>query len=209
VQARSTSATEPGSYGSAQNRSAAPSSSAWAADWKSVAGNSRGCCYRTAYHVACAAAARTSVHRWESLGGCCYSLASRAERTGRSRLQIARLRVPTADDWFGCHGPIAPENSLTGSSFQTQLADGPGHSYFLGLPRCVSYCPCAANHCCPPHRRDCGSSCSSRMAAGYSIVPAAGNSSRMTAMCCPDGRSWPARCDLAHCRCAPESDPRY
>ena len=201
---------EPGSYGSARNRSAALSTNAWAAGCKNVAAaNSRGCCYRTAYHVASSAAAHTNAHRWESLGGCCYSLALKTERTDRSRLQTARLRVPTADDWLGCHGPIAPENSLTGASFRSQLADGRDHLYFPGLPKCVRHCRPAANHYYSLHPKNCGSSCSSRRVAGCSIVPAAGNSSQLTAMCCPGGRSWPARCDLAHCRCAPESDPRY
>jgi hypothetical protein len=100
VPARSRSATEPGSCGLERNRSAALSTNVRAEDCKSVAAEkSRGCCYRTAYHAAFAAAARKSVRCcWNSLADCCRSSVLKAAMLGHLFPKTARLRVTMADD---------------------------------------------------------------------------------------------------------------
>ena len=190
----SKSATAPDSYGSVRSTSAARSSSVcWAADCKSAAAESCGCCYMPVRWVVSAAARDR----------CC----NRAP--GRWSRKTARLHVPRADDWPGYRELTPLENFLPDRSFRILPADGPDHLHFPALPRCARHCRRAASRCCPLHPWNCGSSYSSPRAAGSATVPVAGNLSRRMGRHCPHGRSLPARCAPARCRCARESSPRY
>src|SRR5713226_4670480 len=80
--ARSRSAKAPDSYGWARNKFAASNTSPRTADCKSAAANSRGCCWRMGRFRQSVAAVRMNARCWKSLGGCCCSLASRAETPG-------------------------------------------------------------------------------------------------------------------------------
>ena len=149
VQSRS--GTAPSSCGSVRNKIAAASTNVWVADCRSAAANCRGYCCRPDCPVAFAAgdcknarclksrdcrrraccrmpaaAARKSGRCWKGLGGCYCSLASKAARPGRPRLQTANRRVPMVDDshyscplfaWVGPRGDSRLQNPLAGGHY--------------------------------------------------------------------------------------------
>jgi hypothetical protein len=209
VLARSRTLTEQGNCGLARNKSAALSTSVKAADCKNVAAaHCRDYCYRPAYHVAFAAAARSSGrYCWNSLADC--SWVWKTAIPGHWARRIARRRAPKAADSCRCLGPIARENSPAGASFQNLPADGHDRLHFPALP--MSVWRCVANRDCRLAPRNCGSNYSWTKAAGYSKVPAVGSSFRRTARNCRNDRSLPARYALGRwpCRCALESTLRY
>jgi len=163
------------SCGSVRNNFAVPSTSVWAAGCKSAAAtNCRGCRCRPGYHVASAAAdrknprcsksvdcrkpvcfrmragaARKNGRCWKRLVGCRCSLALKALRPARWRLQTANRRVPTADDSH-CSCPLfARVGSRDDWKFRNPQAHGHYQLHFPALPKCVGYCPRAATQCCP------------------------------------------------------------
>lgn len=129
----------------------------------------------------------------------CRWLARKAATLGRWSRKTEHLGGPTADDWLGCHGLIPRGNFLPGWNFQNQMADGHGHWYFPGLPRCARYCRYAAHRCCPLLPGSCGWSSPRQREDGSETVPADVNSSWMTAPCCA----------LAHFPSSPKSARRY
>lgn len=178
------------SCGSVQNKSAAQSCCAWVADYKNAD--------RDSFCRCC-----------QNSDGCCCRLAQRTVNPGRPRFPLASRHEPMEDDWCRCHGPIAPENSSAGWSFQILRADDRDRWHCPALPKCVSSCLPFANQRCLRHRRNCGSNYSWPKAACYSTAPAGGSSSRMTALHYPGARSLPANCALGLLRCAPASNQSY
>lgn len=185
--ARSTSATELDSCGSVVYKSAVPHWSAKEADCKSAGLSNCGCYCKKARD--------------------CCMWGRRTATLGRWGRKTAHQNVPTADDSRHCYGLLAPKSSLPGSNFQNQLADGLDRLHFPALPKCVCYCRRVASQCCPQASRNCD--CSSSRADGYSTVPAAASSFRMTAEYCLHGHSLPVRCVRDCCQCDPESTRRY
>ena len=138
-----------------------------------------------------AGAARKSGRCWKSLGGCRCSLASKALRPVRWRLQTANRRVPTADDSH-CSCPLFAWVGSRGDwRFRNPPARGRHQLHFPALARRVGYCPRAATQCCPSRRWTFAESLALPRAAGFGTARAAAATPPMCSAYSPAGRSSP------------------
>lgn len=213
---RSKSLTEPNNCGPVRNKFAVPSTSVWAANCKSAAENSYGCCCRPGYHVAPVAAARKCARCSKSrdfhrTACCCCKSAAEAQKNGcccsnssggcrcssapldakltRSRW-IANHSPPMADDYPEACLLFAQARLTDDSSHQNPLARDRGRSYCPALPMCAGRCcpHAAAANCYSSWHLGCARNSLRQKEAGFAKARVAVRSCQTCLVNCPNGR---------------------